>query len=505
MAANPTATVIGQGGTTITLVWNTASNASIAQKALSAITASVTGGQMQEVSYTGGSTLPALSNSSVTGVVLAEGAGAANHTPFQLSGQYQVAISNDTSATPAAQGVLVGLNAVGDEVFIGGGGGGVANFGINTQVYLAGQGPQSFVNQGFLGISSPSAQIWMDGNASVDGSSGAATVNIDNLIGPSAVGAPFGSELFLTNNGNGHNTVDLATSSSTVSGSVATPVIFLSGSGSVAATINAPGSAVSGAPSVTGAVEGQVWVVAGNSGGAAASINGGASQLVVFGGSAPLTVDGGTGKGDIGVFVGGKFQAGSGGGAIMAGAANEAVATTLMGGGNNDVFFGLSNNTTMIAGAGNEIMAGFAAAPGAASAGGTTFEGNLGAGASTTTMLMEIGAKNTFITGNGTDIITAITGSIGGAAAGNTFKEGVGSTVAGSLTNNATINGFNAAVDTISLSNPAGGPAYTTVAGTTASAGQIAVNVAGGSSTLKFGDGTTWTLVGANVTGGNFH
>jgi len=27
----------------------------------------------------------------------------------------------------------------------------------------------------------------------------------------------------------------------------------------------------------------------------------------------------------------------------------------------------------------------------------------------------------------------------------------------------------------------------------------------GGSSTLKFGDGTTWTLVGANVTGSNFH
>jgi len=487
-------------------VWQTASNAAIAQQALSVVTGAVTSGSAQEVSYTGGSTLPALSNATIKGVVLAEGAGSAAHAPFQLSGNYNVAISNDSSSVGAApQGVLVGIGAVGDQVFIGGGGGGVVNFGTATEVFFTGASSvQSFQNGGFPGTS-PSAQVWMDGNATVDGSVGSTTVHIDDLIATGTPTAPaLGSEVFLSNNGSGRNTVNIATSNSTVANSAATDFVFLTGNSSVAATINAAGSAASGAPTVTGAVQPALWVIGGNLGVAgSASVAGGSSQIIAFGGTSPMTVDGGTAKNDIAAFVGGKFQAGTGGGAIMAGSLSDGVATTLIGGGNNDVFFGLSNNTTMMAGLGNETMAGFAAAPASATISGTTFEGNLGAGASTTTMLMETGAHSRFVTGNGTDIVSALTGSIGGAAVGNVFQEGVTGT---GLTNTATITGFNAAVDTIST-DIAGGGNYTTILTGTPTATQILLQpgVGGGNSTLTFGDGSKWTIVGATVTGQNFH
>jgi len=267
---------------------------------------------------------------------------------------------------------------------------------------------------------------------------------------------------------------------------VATDVLFLSGISTVPAVIN--GAAAGSA----GTLQPQIWVVGETQ---AASVNGGASQLVVFGGSQPMTVNGGSAAGDIGVFVAGDFQAGSGGGAIMAGSITNA--TSLVGGGNNDVFFGLNNQTTMQAGPGSETEAGFAPAPSAASVSGTVFEGNLGAGASTTTMLAEIGGHDKFITGNGLDAILALSASV----AGNTFQEGVTGT---SLTNTADITGFNAGADTISLDIPGGGT-YTTVGGSTAAAGQIAVSTSGGNSTLVFGDGSKWTIFGATVTGSNFH
>src|SRR5262249_15989807 len=112
-----------------------------------------------------------------------------------------------------------------------------------------------------------------------------------------------------------------------------------------------------------------------------------------------LSVNGGTAAGDIDVEAAGFFKSGSGGGAIMA--SHPLLATTLVGGGNNDIMYGLGNNTTMIAGAGSQIEASFAP-------GGETFMGNLGSGASTTTMITEFAGGNKFITGNGVNDITAV-------------------------------------------------------------------------------------------------
>jgi hypothetical protein len=107
-----------------------------------------------------------------------------------------------------------------------------------------------------------------------------------------------------------------------------------------------------------------------------------------------------------------------------------------------------------------------------------------------------ISGGNQFITGNGVNDINAFGGS-------NTFSEGVTGT-AGSLSNTATITGFDAGTDSISLSIPGGGT-YSTITGGTPAATQILVSTAGGNSTLQFGDGTTWTIVGAALTGSNFH
>jgi len=265
------------------------------------------------------------------------------------------------------------------------------------------------------------------------------------------------------------------------------PVIFLDGNSTVATTINASGSAASGA-AATGTTQPVLWAVAN---GSKFVINGGASQVIAFTGpTGTVSVDGGTGAHDIAALVAGSFKAGSGGGALMAGSFTEA--STIQGGGDGDVMWGMGSRNTLIGGVGNEIQGGFA--------GGITFEGNLGLGASTTNMIANpgFGGHDTFITGNGTALISAQSDTVGG----NTFKEGVPGT-----NNVATITGFNVGADTVSLNRPGGAGDYSTVTGSTAGIGQIAVSVAGGNTTLAFGDGTKWTIVGANLSSGTnfFH
>ena len=162
----------------------------------------------------------------------------------------------------------------------------------------------------------------------------------------------------------------------------------------------------------------------------------------------------------------------------------------------------------MIGGAGTQVEIG------SATVGGVTFEGNLGAGASTMTMVDNAdsrgtgaGGHATFITGNGTNIIGAAASPVTGVPVGhNTFVEGASNPSGGN--NTAEIFNFSTdpnSGDIVSLANPAGG-FYSTVPGAIASATQIAVNVSGTNTTLTFGDGTTWNIVGVtNLTGSNFH
>ena len=66
--ANPTSTILGVNGTTtVVLNWTTESNAAADQQTLNLIQGVVTAGSAEKVSYTGNSTLPALSNSTIEG------------------------------------------------------------------------------------------------------------------------------------------------------------------------------------------------------------------------------------------------------------------------------------------------------------------------------------------------------------------------------------------------------------------------------------------------------
>jgi hypothetical protein len=252
----------------------------------------------EKVSYTGNSTLPALSNGTIEGVVFAGGTGTAVHGPVELTGQYKVGKSNDTSVTPAPQSWVAGLGNSNDTVMVGAGDGRVANFGTNTQVYMTGQSaesvapPQTFQEAGLPGATPPSADLWVDGTTSIDGSTGSTTVNLDttpgvaSILGSVTLGA-FGNVLHVVNNGDGQNTVNLANSSVSASGEgtvggittvngLKQDVIFLEGSSSVATTVNASGSTATVA---AGMFQPELWVVANGGSGV---VNGGAQAILAF-------------------------------------------------------------------------------------------------------------------------------------------------------------------------------------------------------------------------------
>jgi hypothetical protein len=445
------------------------------------------------VSYAGGSTLPALPNATVTGIVVAQGAGTAEHGPVLLSGKYDAGMSNDTSASPAAQGWIVSFGADQDTVMVGGGGGEVVNFGVNTQIFMTGQSvgtvpsPQIIDEVGVLGAPSPSAVAWVDGNATLNGSAGSTTVNLDTITG-SVTG--FASAIIVNNSGVGLNTINIATSSiasGTSSVNVLTDVIGLSGNSSVAATVNAGGSAASGAAS-TGTQQAEVFGFL--SGAANGVFNGGAANVVLFGAGAEgsATLFGGFGT-DIDAGAGGLIEAGTGGHSLLFGSFTQA--TTLIGGSSSDILASVSlgqKNTTMIAGSGAETLASFNQGAVFQGVGVSTLTGQGSIVPSTTNMVGEIGG-NSFQVGAGATQVHA--NNLGT----NTYQEGL--SAANGL---ATIAGFDVGSDTISLANPAGGK-Y--VLGGTGPTG-LTFSTGGGNSTVHFGDGTTWTVLGATLQNNNF-
>jgi hypothetical protein len=214
----------------------------------------------------GSNTLPPLPTPTITGIVVALGAGSAEHLPVLLNGNYDAGISNDTSASPAAQSWIVGAGTNNDTVMVGSGGGQVVNFGTNTQVFMTGQGPQVFQEVGLANATPPSADLWVDGTTSLDGSVGQTTINLDIKEGVVSVLSNvvsfggFQADLNVINNGNGQNVVDIGASTvgpfgsetvaATVGGVPVTVttfqgaeqnVVFVGGSSTVATTINGAG------------------------------------------------------------------------------------------------------------------------------------------------------------------------------------------------------------------------------------------------------------------------
>jgi len=107
-------------------------------------------------------------------------------------------------------------------------------------------------------------------------------------------------------------------------------------------------------------------------------------------------------------------------------------------------------------------------------------------------VLVQQTSGNTFATGAGSELLF-------GLAPGDLYKE----SVAGG---SATINGFVSGTDSISLANPAGGT-YSLLGNSTVapSTGQVDFTTSGANSTVKFGDGTTWTMMNVTLQTTDFH
>lgn len=461
------ATVLGAGGTTVTIPFTTAANAAAAQVALNGISNAVLAEALTQVDYTGSLVFPGVNTPRIGLVVL--GTSSVPLAPFALGNNIVSAVLNG-----AAQQVVTTGIAGNSTVVAGPGGAVVGNLGTNNEVFFGGGGDQTFTQVDLTSIGIiPSAEVWLDGNATFDDSVGRTLIHIGTVTGGAGDVA---TTLTVTDNGTGRTTVDIDSNSSEA---VALPdIINFAGSSSVATTVNAAGGAGGlGAP--TGGVELMAFVGTGSG-----FINGNGSKVVLFGGSTgAVTLLGGAGT-DIDAGAGGLIEAGSGGGGMLF-SSTVAGSTTLIGGGEGDLLASVGRNTVMVAGRGNESLYSFQP---------SRFEGFAGAQApGATTLFQAETGGNTYLPGSGQTSIASVADSNGG----NLFQEG-----ASGSGNSATIRGFISGVDSISGVNFAGGN-YALITSGSPGPQTMLLSVNGAASTLTFGDGTTWTF-NSTVRGSDF-
>jgi hypothetical protein len=431
------------------------------QTALTGISNAVTGGVLTQVNYTGGSTLPAVTTAGAG--VVATSNSTVPLAPFGLGAPYGSAVIGSA----AVQQVLVNFGTNGAIIASGDGGSTISsgasvanstiegaqigNLGTNTQVFFGGAAVQDFSELGLGGFGGsggsggPSATVW--------------------------VTTPLrGSATF--DDSSGQTTINLDTVASSL-GTVAHPfgqTLVIENSGNGQTTINV--ADVSGLPPGDVA-DGMAMSFRGTSS-VATTVNAAGSSVAGSGNTEWDLLKSGS------VFINGN------GSDIILFPTGAGVAATLFGGSGSDIDAGAAGS--IVGGsAGNNVLFG------GTTAGSTTL---IGGGSGDT--LVQQSAGNTFGTGAGHE-------QLFGLVPGDTYMEAVANTVAGG--NAATIGGFVSGVDSVSLSNPAGG--NYTVTGQSTTVGTPGVGtvdfVYQGSNTLvQFGDGTTWTVLNAHVQTSDF-
>ncbi len=448
--------LFGSAGGTITVPFTSVSNAVVAQTALAGINDAIAAGSLTEVVQTGGD-LPAATQPSI--VVLQP---ATALPPVEIGNGYVAAVLDGPQQQALISGVLP------NETIISGTAGAiVGNLAANTDVFFGG-GNNALLELGGVGFA-PSATVWLDGSAYMDLS-----------VGKTTVFASTGTAVDLVNNGTGANIVDFEESNP----AAADNTVVISGTSETAATVNAVGGGL----------------VAVQNGGAAV-INANGSNVTIYGAPGPnwngggrVTLYGGMGSDSVSGGTG-YFEAGTGGNSDLA-SGTVASAATLVGGASGDTLMAQGSGDLMVAGAGNETLTGADAPVIAVGYSGPQRDHVF------TNMAGGKNGGNVFYIGNGTTYTNATHGSDGG----NVFARNTEGP------NNAVITGFVSAQDPsgapqanpdeISLWKPGGGT-YTLEQGSDPIPGQVTFNyttVSGvASSEIEFGDGATWTLIGAMV------
>lgn len=438
-----------------------ADNAAVAQTALAGINDAISTGTLTEVLQTSAD-LPAATQPSI--LVLQPTTAL---SPIEIGNGYVAAVLDG----PQQQALISGV-APNETVISGTAGAIVGNLAANTEAILGG-GNNAFLELGGIGFS-PSATVWLDGSAYMDLS-----------VGQTTVFASTGASVDLVNNGTGANVVDFEESDP----GAADNMIGISGTNETATTVNAVGAGL----------------VALQNGGAAV-INANESNVTIYGAPGPnwngegsVTLYGGMGTDFVGDGTG-YFEAGTGGNSQLT-SSTVAGAATLVGGGAGDTLMAQGSGDLMVAGIGNETLTGADAPVIAVGYCGAQTDGVL------TSMTGGVNGGNMFYIGNGITYISATHGSDGG----NVFARATNGP------SNAVITGFvgaddasgtpQANPDQISLWKPDGGT-YTLEQGAQPQPGQVTFSytTVGGApaSEIQFGDGATWTLLGAMVQPGDF-
>jgi hypothetical protein len=449
------ATVLGAGGSTVTIPFATATNAAAAQIALDSISDAVRAGTLAQLNFDG----PPWPAAATPQIGLVELNSSTVPLPGLALGNNAVSAVLDGASQQVAMTGLLGNNTV----VAGRGGAVIGNIGPNNKIFFGGGGVQQFseVDLAQFGIVS-SAEVWLDGDATFDDSAGSTLIHLGTVSGGAGAVA---MRLAVTDNGAGTTTIDVA---SDTTGTAASDFITFEGIGSAATTVNAAGGTDS-LGAATGGVPLSAFVGTDsaftNGNGSNVSLNDKAGAVTLLGGAGSDTVAGATGL----------IEAGTRGGSMLFGGTVPG-ATTLIGGGEGDFLSSGARNTLMIAGRGNETLT--ASQP-------STFRGIGGPQApGAMTLFQAQTGGNTYLLGNGQTSIASTTDANGG----NLFQEGVSSSA-----NTATISGFVSGVDSISGANPAGGQ-YALVTDRAPGPQEMSLSVNGAMSTLTFDDGTTWTF-----------
>lgn len=366
-------TVLGAGGSTVTIGLSSAENAIAAQLAANTINKLVTGGVLDQVTYAGTGTLPAPAG--LLGGLIVTGSGA-NDVGAQVP-QYVASVVNSSGPT-----TIVGTQNALSTVIAGSGGLTYLNQSKNGSIFLGGGS-----NGVFNAAVGAAATLGLDGNAVIGVMAGVAGTSMNITA--------HDRSLTLINDPGENKFAVTAQADASI-------VVAVQGSGTVAATVVGAGAS----EIEYLAIGGSAFI---NPGAGNATIYGnvGSGTTTVFGGALRLRFDGNKEESvDLGpAFTGrltvvngrGYFQGGAAGGNIMS---TDTVpgSATLVGGGTGDLLFSQASGSYLVAGAGSSTLSGFGLS---ATVGGGSFFTGFG----NATVFGNSGGGNLFGLGGGLSVV----------------------------------------------------------------------------------------------------
>lgn len=440
-------TVLGASKTTVTIPFNSSTNAAAAQNALNTISNMVTAGTLSQFNYPGTGSVPAPAPS-ISGGVVISGSGAVD-LGILPSGIVSV-VDNGNHGSPGVAGTVMVGTAAPMTVAAATGGIQFLNIGPDAQVFLG--GGTSFLGNAGAGTS---MTVGVDGgDTHYMAWAGAATINAYNDTLVQVLNGDGKTAVFA----NGNNLVNV------VGAGTAASVFGIQ-------SLGGPATPPPGNLGFIGGADSSTYLAPGY------------SNVTVAAGSGNLTMVGGAG--DALVFANHGLIDGGGGSNYLI-SDSLAGATTLMSAGVNDVLIGQGAGNTYTSGGTNAIIADLSDPN---SAGGATYNTDGGSA----TIMGSVASNSTFNLGAGSVLAYG--------QHGLDFNRGSTYTDAYDGANQITIGDFVAGLDVFSLSHSASHATLSSIQ-FYADAGTSAFGAAGTQAILS--DGTKINFLQFHITSSSF-